>query len=461
VSELCFLSATEMARRIREGELSSDELVRAHLQRIEAINPELNAVVQLDAARALEAAAKADASLAGGEASGPLHGVPVTIKDCFDTAGIVTTGGTPGCAQRVPEQDAEAVSRLKAAGAVVLGKTNCPEYCLAFETDNLIYGRTNNPYASDHVPGGSSGGESAAVAAGLSPLGLGSDAGGSIRVPAHCCGLAGLKPTTGRVPTTGYFIGLTALLDRTNSIGPLARSVDDLTLALGVLAGPHASDVQTQPVPLGDPADVHVGGLRIAVYTDNGVVTPSAETIGAVTAAAAALKESGAALTERLPPGLNDVVDLFLELYATDGGQWLRDRIAALGTKESHPMMQGLLAQLAAGPAMSGADVTRAIERWYAFRTQMALFMADYDLILSPASAYPALAHGETFNHMPSFSYTTAGNLLGWPGVVVRGGTSGEGLPIGVQITARPWCEHVALAAAGTIETALGGYRRP
>lgn len=460
MTELCFLSATEMARRIRDGELSSEELIHAHLARIEDINPALNAIVQLDAEHALQSAAEADARLADAKQAGPLHGVPVTIKDCFDTAGIITTGGTPGCAQRIPDHDAEAVRRLKAAGAIVLGKTNCPEYCLAFETDNPVYGRTDNPYSADRVPGGSSGGESAAIAAGLSPLGLGSDAGGSIRVPAHCCGLAGLKPTTGRVPSTGYFIGLTALLDRTNSIGPLARCVDDLTLALGVLAGPYAPDVQTHPVPVGDPAQVRAGDLRVAVYTDNGVVTPSKETITAVTAAADVLRDTGAGVTERLPPGLTDVVELFLELYATDSGEWLRDKLAALGTEQSHPMLQGLIESLA-GTQMSGADVTRAIERWYEFRTRMAIFMDDYDLILCPASAYPALPHGETFNHMPSFSYTTAGNLLGWPGVVIRGGTSPEGLPIGVQIIAKPWAEHVALAAAGAIESALGGYRRP
>lgn len=460
MSELFFMSASQMASRIRARELSSEEVVRAHLERIDSVNPDLNAIVRLDHDGALRAAQEADARLAEGDSIAPLNGVPVTIKDCFDTDGLVTAGGTLGCAKRVPERDAEAVRRLKAAGAVVLGKTNCPEYCLAFETDNLLYGRTENPYRAGHVPGGSSGGESAAVAAGLSALGLGSDAGGSIRVPAHCCGLAGLKPTTGRVPSTGYFIGLTALLDRTNSIGPLARRVEDLALALRVLAGPDSEDVQTQPVPLEDSAAVDVAQLRVAVFTDNGVVTPTAQTIDAVESAASVLKDAGAKMSERVPPGLVDVVELFLELYATDSGQWLRDKLAALGTTELHPMMQGLLEQLSS-VQMSGADVTHAIERWYAFRTTMARFMADYDLILCPASAYPALPHGETFSHMPSFSYTTAGNLLGWPAVVVRAGTSPEGLPIGVQLIGAPWTEHLALAAAGVIESSLGGYQKP
>ena len=205
--ELIFASATEQAKAIREKQISSEELVRACIKRIEEVNPKLNAVVQLPAETALEQAREADKALAKGEIRGPLHGVPFTLKDAIETEGVICTGGTLGRASYVPKEDATVVKRLRAAGGVLLGKTNCPEFGWAWESDNLIYGRTNNPYDLSLSPGGSSGGESAIIAAGGSPLGLGSDAGGSVRFPAHCTGITAIKPTSGRVPRTGHFPG--------------------------------------------------------------------------------------------------------------------------------------------------------------------------------------------------------------------------------------------------------------
>ena len=230
-------SVKSLAESIATRALSSEEVARTFLERIEAVNPQLNAVVQLASERALTEARAADAALARGESHGPLHGVPMTIKDSLDTEGVVSTGGTKGRAAFVPERDATVVSRLRAAGAILLGKTNTPELTLSFETNNAIYGRTSNPYDVDRTSGGSSGGAAAIVAAGGSPFDIGSDFGGSIRLPAHCCGIAGIKPSSGRVPRTGHIYPFGGVLDSFQQIGPLARSVDDLALLLPLLSG--------------------------------------------------------------------------------------------------------------------------------------------------------------------------------------------------------------------------------
>src|SRR5690348_6896948 len=232
MDNIIFASAATLARAIREKQVSSREVVEAYLQRIEAINPTLNAVVQVRAEAARAEARQADEALARGELRGPLHGVPFTIKDTYDVAGMICTCGTKGRAANVAQQDATAVARLRAAGGIALGLTNVPELLLAYESDNLIYGRTNNPYDLARTPGGSSGGEAATIAAGGSPLGLGTDSGGSIRVPAHFCGVAGLKPTWGRVPLTGLFPPPFGTSARLRHAGPLARYVEDLALAL-------------------------------------------------------------------------------------------------------------------------------------------------------------------------------------------------------------------------------------
>ena len=231
MDDVIYASATDLARAIRAKAISSAEVVQVYLQRIEAVNPHLNAVVQLRPEAALAEARAADAALARRQVLGPLHGVPMTIKDSLDTAGIITTGGTTGRASFVPAQDATVVARLRQAGAILLGKTNTPELTLWGETDNLVYGRTNNPFDLTRTPGGSSGGAAAIIAAGGSPLDIGSDTRGSIRLPAHFNGIAGIKPTSGRVPRTGHIVpwGLGAV-DALTQLGPLARSVEDLGL---------------------------------------------------------------------------------------------------------------------------------------------------------------------------------------------------------------------------------------
>jgi amidase len=459
-SDVAFMSASALAAAIHAREVSSEEVVGVYLDRIETVNPALNAVVQLAADSARKQARAADAALKAGQPAGPLHGVPVTIKDQFDVAGLISTGGTRGRAAFVPERDATAVERLRAAGAIVLGKTNVPELSIAFETDNLIYGRTNNPYDLARTPGGSSGGEAAIIAVGGSALGLGTDAAGSIRWPAHCCGIAGLKPTAGRVALTGTFppaIGVTGPLWQA---GLLARFVDDLALALPCLLGTAWRDPSTIAMPLGDPRAVDLAALRVAVHVDNGVLAATPDTARVVKAAATTLADAGAAVEEARPAGIEQAYELGVGLFTADGGAGVQHLLASAGTTEVSPLLQRL-GGLLQGFAMSTAELGALLARWDLFRGTMLAFLEQYDVIVCPVNAFPALPHGTTFDEdtLPGFSYSMAYNLTGWPAVVIRAGTSSDGLPIGVQVVARPWHEDVALAAARQIETVLGGWQ--
>jgi amidase len=450
-------SASEIAAAIRGGVLSARDAVEACLARIAEVNPGLNAVVQLDAEGARRAAARADSERARGVLQGPLHGVPVTIKDSFDTAGLVSTWGTPGRSRFVPEADATAVARLRAAGAVVLGKTNTPELTLGFETVNPVYGRTVNPWSPDRTCGGSSGGAAAIVCVGGSALDIGSDTGGSIRLPAHCCGVAGLRPTSGRVPRTGHAIGPGGAIDFLTQVGPLARRVEDLALALRVLAGPDAHDPFVAPVPVGDPADVRLEGMRVALCIDNGIVSPDRAVAEACSAAARALEESGAHVVELRPPGIEETASLYPAVLLPDGGVPLRRLLEACGT----PLEASSIAPLARMPAPTAEGRVDAIARWDAFRSRLLAWSRDWDLVLSPPHARPALGHGESQAELAGFSYTMTWNLAGWPAAVVRAGSAPGGLPVGVQLAAAPWREDRVLAAAARIEAALGGHVPP
>lgn len=461
MDELIYASATALAQAIRAKEVSSEEVVNAYLQRIEVVNPKLNAVVQLttDAARAQ--AREADAALARGDLKGPLHGVPITIKDVLETAGVVSTGGTKGRASFVPTQDATVVARMRAAGAILLGKTNLPELALLPETNNLVYGRTNNPYDLSRTPGGSSGGEGAIIAAGGSPLGIGSDSGGSIRIPAHFCGIAGIKPTTGRVPMTGHFPPSSSGRQETLwGVGPMARFVEDLMLTLPIIAGIDWRDPAIVPMPLGDPRVVALKSLRLAFYTDDGIASPTPETAEVVRTAVKVLSDAGAVVDEARPEGIEQSGDIWFRLVAGDGGAWCQDLLQMAGTTETHPLLQRVL-EIMAPYTMSTAEFGTVLIQLDVFRSKMLSFMEKYDIIICPVAACPALPHGTVADNAAAFFYPMVYNLTGWPGAVVRGGTSPEGLPIGVQVVARPWREDVALAAAQCIETALGGWRRP
>jgi amidase len=454
--DVIYASATALAQAIRAKEISSAEVVQAYLERIAAVNPALNAVVQLRAEAALAEAQAADVALARGQILGALHGVPMTIKDSLDTAGVITTGGTTGRASFVPVHDATVVARLRAAGAILLGKTNTPELTLWGETDNLVYGRTNNPYDLTRTPGGSSGGAAAIVAAGGAPFDIGSDTRGSIRLPAHFTGIAGIKPTSGRVPRTGHIVpwGLGAV-DALTQLGPLARYVEDLVLTLPIIAGVDWSDPAIVPMPLGDPQTVPLKGLRVARYTDNGILAATPDTVAAVHRAATALTEAGAWVHDDRPALLEQAEALYNTLSDADGRAWVRRLLQQAGTTAAHPRLQQRLED---AKPLSVGDFTALLEEVDQLRSAMLTFLQSYDLILCPVCAFPAPPHGTTLS-IPS--YTGVYNLTGWPGAVVRGGTSPEGLPIGVQIVARPWREDVTLAVAQYLEEALGGWQRP
>jgi amidase len=433
VEGLTELPAHRLAAMVRAREVSAVEVVAAHLDRLDEVNPRINALVA-PAADALDLARAADAATARREPAGLLHGVPFTAKDNLETRGVVTAIGVPERAGLVPAGDATVVARLRAAGGILLGKTNCPPWGAGLETDNPVYGRTVNPYDPSRTPGGSSGGEAAAVAAACSPCGLGTDSGGSLRVPAHFCGVATLKPTNGLVPVTGVVddegpIG--ALSDPRTQVGPVARTVRDLTLLLGVLAGPDGHDAGVAPVAVGDPAAVRVAGLRVAVHGGDGPAAPTPETAATVASAADALAGAGAAVEEATPPG--DGHALTLELWRSYG--------------------QGMDTQA----------LYRLLRRWDRYRAELGGWMAGWDAILSPVFDGPAPPHGATAGPelQDAVRWTTPWSMTGWPCAVVRCGTSAEGLPIGVQVVAGPWRDDLALALAARLEASLGGWQPP
>jgi amidase len=456
-------SATDLANAIRAKRLTSREIVAAYLDRIEVVNPKLNAVVQLTADAARHDAAEADASLARGEIKGPLHGVPVTIKDTLETAGVICTGGTKGRAKYVPTADATAVARLRAAGAVILGKTNVPELAGALETDNLVYGRTNNPYDLARTPGGSSGGESAIVAAGGSPLGLGTDAGGSIRGPAHFCGLAALKPTSGRVPRTGQFPRPMGARNWVFHVSLIARKVQDLALALPIISGPDFHDYTIVDMPVGDMRAVKLPGLKLAFFDDDGASSPTPEIAAAVGACAKALADAGVKIEEKRPPDAEKAATIYYDMSRGDGGAGTRAFLKSIGTDEISPLFETSLTKRAAPafPTITGA--LGAFTQWDAYRNKMLAFIENYDALLSPVAPYVAPLHGTTFDDdkLRGAGYMQMHNLTGWPSATVRVGTSPEGLPINVQVAARPWREDVALAMALHLEEVFGGWRMP
>lgn len=433
MDELFYASATTLARRIVNREISSEEVVQAYLQRIEFVNPRLNAVVQLAGEQALQAARMADAALAHGLPVGALHGVPFTVKDWIDTAGLPCSGGDLAFRNRVPDVDATVVARMRQAGAILLGKTNVL-------VENPVYGRTNNPYNLAYSPTGSSSGEAALIAAGGSPLGLGSDSGGSIRQPAHACGIAGLKPTTGRIPLTGHFPFIGAMNDPRTSIGPMARYVEDLALTLPILSGMDWKDASVIPMPLADWRAVDVRALRVATYTHHVGAEPTPETAETCRQAAQVLAGMGALVEEALPPRIEEAWSITLDYWkrpeSASPDEWSSNEVAKLSSEE----------------------VERHLFTWDRFRRALIGFMATFDVILTPVAESPATPHGTDEGGIP---YTLPYSLTGWPCAVVRAGTSPEGMPIGVQIVARPWRDDVALAVAQVIEHSLGGWQPP
>jgi amidase len=457
--DLLSLSATSQARLIREGRISSRELVQAHLEQIEAADPKIHAVVEVLADRALAEADAADRT----EPRGPLHGVPFSIKDSIEVAGTVCTAGTLGRRNAPPStDDATLVARLREAGGIPIARTNLPDLLFAFETDNLIHGRTDNPYDPTRTSGGSSGGEAALLAACGSPLGLGSDAAGSVRVPAAFCGVASIKPTSGRLPRTGHFPAAGGWIEALWQIGPMARHVEDLITVMPLLARPDGQDPTAADTPFLDPTQVNLRELRVAFYTDNGIAPADTEVAGVVRAAAQALESQAASVQEARPEGLEAAYDLEMKLLGPDGGDSLLSYLADLGSTQVHPLLTGWLDKL----EPYRTDLAGFQKYWAEldqYRSTMFAFFRNFDVILCPVYTHPALLHGTSTrdDNFLGFSHTMAYNVSGWPGAVVRCGESSTGLPIAVQVVSRPWREDVALAVAARLEAIFGGWKAP
>lgn len=504
------LSATALAARIAAGNLTAVEAVEAFIARIEQVNPAINAVVvkRYDEARA-EARA-ADARREAGEPLGPLHGVPITIKESLDLAGTPSTFGMPSRARTLADADDVYVARLRAAGAIVLGKTNVAQALLYNESDNPVYGRANNPWNVARTSGGSSGGQAAIVAAGGAPLGLGTDLAGSIRTPSTYCGVVGMKPTAGRCDDPGRFslpIGERAIVSQ---VGPIGRTVDDVGLALEIINGGRNPAVEP-PMPLGDPAAVDVATLRVAYYADDGTFAVSPAVRRAVVEAAGMLAGQGAQVVEWRPPDAGWVIEQFFGIFTADGGKGLREvlahekkdpRIARLAAiaGQSRPtlaVLRGLLGLLGQRTTVAmlrsfghkdTSHYWRLIDDQMRYRQRFAAALdgdegGPFDVIICPAHSLAAFPHGASSDLVLGGGYVALYNYLGYPtGIVpvtkVRAGEESTrkrsrdaaekaarrsekgsaGLPVGVQVVARPWREHVALAAMRTIEAAASAH---
>jgi Asp-tRNA(Asn)/Glu-tRNA(Gln) amidotransferase A subunit family amidase len=468
LAEVTFLPAASMAEQIRKKNLSPVELLKAHLTRIEKLNPKLNAFVQIDAEGARRQAEQAEAEVKRNSSLGRLHGVPISIKSSIEVKGLRCEAGTKLRAGFMASQDAPLVTRLRKAGAVILGTTNTPELLMAWETDNLLYGRTNNPWDLTRTPGGSSGGEAAAIASGCSAGGVGSDGGGSIRVPAHFSGICGLKPTPGRIPSTGHFptsVGPFAFL---GVVGPMARTVGDLKLLFEVMQGPDDGDTSAAPVPVRWPNENELNALRIGYFEDDGRTAVTSETRDAVRSAAEALCGAGFEVEPFRPERLEQARDLWWKFFGIAGGMLLgpmiRDRDAELS-----PILKQFSSWVAAHPSHTADSL---LDSWImrdALRIDIFSQMRDHPVLLCPVTSIPAFRHGErswsideqTVSYLDAWSYCAWFNLLGMPAAVVPVGKSKEGLPIGVQIVAKPWCEELVLSVAEVVEKKCGGWWRP
>jgi Asp-tRNA(Asn)/Glu-tRNA(Gln) amidotransferase A subunit family amidase len=454
MTDLARKSLRDIATLIRLRLVSPVEVAQARLDQIERLNPDLNAIVTL-APDVIERARAAEAALLRDEKWGPLHGVPITIKDTIETAGLRTTSGSKIRSEYVPQHDAPAVARLKAAGAIILGKTNAAEMAMDYNADNPVFGRTNHPLNHDLTPGGSSGGEAVAIATHMSLGGLGSDLAGSLRIPAHFCGICALKPTTGRVPGELQFPPSIGPYSLGAVIGPMGRTVADLRLLFGVLS----------PDPL-ERASENVLGCRVAWYTDDGVAPVTEETARAVRAAASALKYVGLQVEERRPPHVERGNELWLKIFSRasvvqlrgiyqgrerEGGSFVRWR---LSTADDTPV----------------PPLDEYIASWMErdrLREELVEWMETTPIIIAPVGATPAYPHdklkvtvrGETFGAFRAFSYAQTFSVFNLPVVTVPAGKSAEGLPIGVQIVGGPFMEERIIEVADIVEEALSTDR--
>ncbi len=472
-------TAADLTALLRRRECSARELLDHHLARIAARNPALNAVVTLDVERARARADAADAALARGESWGPLHGVPMTVKETFETEGLRTTAGFEPFTDHVPAADAVAVARLKAAGAVVFGKTNTPVLAGDWQSYNPLFGVTHNPWDVSRTPGGSSGGSAAALAAGLTPLELGSDIAGSIRVPAHWCGVYGHKPTHGIIPQRGHIPGPPGTLGEADlaTMGPMARSAADLDLALSVLAGPRRDRATAWHLALPAPRHETLRGYRVAAWLDDAAYPVDAEVAARLEAAVAALERAGVRVDRTPPDGIDlaDVVRTYVELL------W---PLMVAGVPEE--LFDGLVAAAAGGgtdpftvlartSTLRHRDWLRANERRERLCARLATCFEQYDVLLMPTNQIPALAHDHS-EPMPARSIRVNGaerpyfDLLAWialatttlhPATTAPVGRTRGGLPVGIQIVGPYLEDRTPIAFAGHLAGVVGGFVAP
>jgi amidase len=481
VSALAYQSAGELLAALRQRKLGSRELLEHLLARVERWNPAVNAVVSLDVEGARAAADAADRALAAGRWTGPLHGLPITVKDSYETAGLRTTCGVPELAQHVPASDAVAVARLRAAGAVIFGKTNTPTWTADWQTTNPVFGTTNNPFDLTRTPGGSSGGSAAALAAGLAPLELGSDIGGSIRVPSHCCGVFGHKPSHGLVPQRGHIPGPPGTLSEydLNCVGPMARSSVDLALALDVLAGPLPELAHAVSLRLPPARAERLGAFRVAAWLDEPACPVDAEMRGVLEGAADALERAGAKLDRRARPEIDfreavaDYLTLLVPLMSLTQPDAAFEPLAAAGAAIPADA-PGLLAAAARAWSLRQREWLRVHERRERLRARWAAFFRDFDVLLCPVMLTPAFPHdtsefgirsvvvnGEPRPYLEQIQWPGLITMALLPSTVIPVGRTAAGLPVGVQIVGPYLEDRTPLAFAAAAERELGGFVPP
>jgi amidase len=462
---LHYASIADISESIRSKKLSPVEVVAAHLERIEALQPKLNAFVHLDAEAARAQARRAEDAAQRGGALGPLTGVPVTLKSCIDVAGWPCPAGSLSRKDYVAETDAILASRLRAAGAIVLGNTNTPEYLMAYETDNLVSGKTSNPWNLSHSAGGSSGGEAAAIASGCSAGGVGSDGGGSIRVPAHFCGICGLKPTPGRIPATGHFPAGVGAFSWIGVVGPMARTIADVRALFEVMAGPDPGDALSAPVPLRTVNDAQLKGLPVGVLESDALGKVDAETHAALQKAANDLAAQGFVVEPMRLEGLERAIELWWFFFGPAIARLFKPSVVGHEHKLSRIFSEYL--QFAEAPVTLDALLSACAERDL-LRAKILRQMCDVPILLSPVSTTTAFRHGEgTWRpdakqcYRDTMRFSQWLNLTGFPGASVPGSVSAAGLPIGVQVIGRPHEEDLVLAVAERIENGRGSWQEP
>jgi len=463
-----YSTIARLAAGIRSKKVSPVEVVDAALERIAECEGQLNCFSNLDSNNARLQALSAEAAAQRGEDLGPLHGIPLTIKGNIDVAGWHCPAGSTLRKDYVAQQDAALVARWKAAGAILLGNTNTPEFLMAYESNNLLTGKTSNPWDLTRTPGGSSGGEGAAIASGCSAGGIGSDGGGSIRVPAHFCGICGLKPTPGRVPSTGHFPPGAGLLNWLGVVGPMARTVADVRTLFEVMAGPDPGDALSAPVPIKSATDPkNLSGLRVGLLESDALGKATPETNAAVQRAAGFLAAQGSVVEPFKLSGLDRALDIWWFFFGPLVVHLFGPTVEG-HMEEISPILREYLSFAAPERPVTLDEVIDNCAQRDLVRAEILRQVADVPILLSPVSAKPAFRHGEgTYEpgapecYRETMRFSQWLNLAGFPGATVPVGSSHEGLPIGVKIIGRPYEEELVLAVADQIEQARGPWQPP